>query len=474
MDLPTGWEHWPADAKAELARTLRAAKEDKARAPWYCDRADCDGEPHDAWNADTLPESEGRHARTEQRPPPGMGVDFFTWLVLAGRGFGKTRTGGEWTWRKAKHIPFGTIVGPTAGDLRDTMIEGEAGVIACAPALFKPDYQPSKRRMVWPNGAITWCLSAEEPDRVRGPSVGYAWGDEWAMWRHMKDATDNLELTLRLRGDWGEPQLLLTTTPKPRQVLRAQVKDPDTVVVRGSTYANVMNLAESFKRKIIRKYEGTSVGAQELHAELLDDVQGALWNGELLSNVRIDTPALELAKHLASLVVAVDPAVTAKEGSDETGIVVCGKSSVNHCPYCGPVADGPHSFTLEDLSGRYSPNAWATIAINAYHRFGADAVIGEVNNGGDLVGNTVHTLDRNVRYRDVRASRGKQTRAEPVAAIFEQGRHHQVRGLMLLEEQQRTWVPGEDSEESPDRVDALVWGTTDLMLGETGGLVAAG
>jgi phage terminase large subunit-like protein len=290
------------------------------------------------------------------------------------------------------------------------------------------------------------------------------------MWKHIKDATDNLELTLRL----GHPQLLLTTTPKPRKVLREQVKDPDTVVVRGSTYDNIRNLAEAFKRKIVRKYEGTSVGAQELHAELLDDVMGALWNGELLTNCRIDLSALEVAKALPRLVVAIDPAVTNEEGSDETGIVVVGRSAVNHCPYCGPIVDGPHGFTLDDLSGKYSPNGWASMAINAYHRFGADAIIGEVNNGGDLVGNTVRTVDRNVRYRDVRASRGKQTRAEPVAAIFEQGRWHQVRGLMILEEQQRTWVPGEDGEESPDRVDALVWGGTDLMLGNTGGLVAAG
>lgn len=466
--LPPGWEHWPAKVKAELAGTLRAADHDRGRSSWYCDRPGCDGEPHGRWNPSTLPETGGRHARAEQRPP--RETDWLTWLVLAGRGFGKTRTGSEWTWRKAKRNPRGVIVGPTAGDLRDTMIEGEAGIIVCAPALFKPNYEPSKRRLTWPNGAITACLSAEEPDRIRGPSVSYAWGDEWAMWKHIKDATDNLELTLRL----GKPQLLLTTTPKPRKVLREAVKDPDTVVVRGSTYDNIANLADAFKRKIVRKYEGTAVGAQELHAELLDDVMGALWSGDLLTNTRVDVAALEVASQLARLVVAVDPAVTVSEGSDETGIVVTGHSQTNMCPYCGPIVDGPHGFVLEDLSGKYSPNGWASVAINAYRRYRADAIIGEVNNGGDLVGNTVRTLDRNVRYRDVRASRGKQTRAEPVAALFEQGRYHQVRGLMVLEEQMRTWVPGENPEESPDRVDALVWGGTDLMLGDTGGLVAAG
>jgi phage terminase large subunit-like protein len=469
VDLPDGWEGWPVEAKQKFLATLRAATEDRARSPWYCNRRRCDGEPHGRWNAATLPESEGRHARTEQRPPDG---DWETWLVLAGRGFGKTRS--EWTCRRAKKIPYGVIVAPTAGDLRDTMIEGESGILTVAPRLFRPKYEPSKRRLTWPNGHTTACLSAEEPDRIRGPNAGYAWGDEWAMWKHMSDATDNLELTLRLKGPWS-PQLLLTTTPKPRKALRAQVKDEGTVVTRGSTYDNVQNLAEVFKRKIIRKYEGTTVGAQELHAELLDDVMGALWNGEVLSGVRVDLVPLVAAKELAKIVVAVDPAVTANEGSDETGIVVVGKTWPNHCPACGPIADGPHSITLDDLSGRYSPNAWATLAVNAYHRYEADAIIGEVNNGGDLVGNTVHTIDPRVRYRDVRASRGKATRAEPVAALAEQNRDHNVRGLMLLEEQMRTWVPGESPEDSPDRVDAKVWGTTDLMLGETGqALVAAG
>lgn len=461
--LPKGWETWPVEAKTRLLSTLRAAKEDSSRISFYCPRAVCDGEPHDGWTV--------RHARTEQRPPAG---DWDAWLILAGRGFGKSRTGSEWTWRKAKRIPYGVIVGPTAGDVRDTMIEGESGILACAPALFRPKYEPSKRRLTWPNGALTSVFSAEEPDRIRGPNAGYAWADEWAMWRHIVEATDNLEFTLRLKGAWT-PQLLLTTTPKPRKAVRERVKDVGTVVTRGSTYDNLANLDEAFGRKILRKYEGTSVGAQELHAELLDDVMGALWNGEMLTAARRDLDPLEVASLLPGVVIAVDPAVTANEGSDETGIVVVGVTHPNHCPACGPIADGPHGWVLDDLSGKFSPNGWASIALGAYDRFDADAIVAEVNNGGDLVGNTVRSLRPGVSYRDVRASRGKRTRAEPWAALYEQGRVHSVRGLMVLEEQKRTWVPGEQGEESPDRVDAEVWGGTALMLGETaGGFAAAG
>jgi phage terminase large subunit-like protein len=462
--LPKGWETWPWEAKQRLLSTLRAAKEDRGRVSFYCPRPVCDGEPHDGWTV--------RHARTEQRPPAGL---WDVWLILAGRGFGKSRTGSEWTWRKAKQIPYGVIVGPTAGDVRDTMVEGESGIIACAPALFKPKYEPSKRRLTWPNGHITSTFSAEEPDRIRGPNTGYAWGDEWAMWRHITEATDNLELTLRLQGDFGDPQMLLTTTPKPRKAVRERIREEGTVVTRGSTYDNVANLADAFARKIIRKYEGTSVGAQELHAELLDDVMGALWNGEMLVRSRRALSALEVAEVLPAVVVAIDPAVTANDGSDETGIVVVGRTASNHCPACGPIADGPHGWVLEDLSGKFSPNGWASIALRAYDRFDADAIIGEVNNGGDLVENTVRTLRREANFRQVRASRGKQTRAEPWAALYEQGRVHTVMGLELLEEQKRTWVPGEEGEESPDRVDAEVWGGTDLMLGEqAGGFAAAG
>jgi phage terminase large subunit-like protein len=458
--LPHGWENWPPDAKARLRDTLRAGAEDAKRTPFYCDREDCDGEPHGAWRK--------RHARANQRPPIGY---WSTWLILAGRGFGKTRTGSEWSWRMARRFPRGALVGATAGDVRDTMVEGESGILATCPKAFRPNYEPSKRRLTYPNGAIQTTFSADSYERIRGPEHYYAWGDEWAMWRNLEEATDNLTLGLRLGN---VPRLVLTTTPKPRKVLREQLLDEDTVVTRGSTYDNLINLAARFKKTILRKYEGTRTGRQELHAELLDDVQGALWSGDTIVPALRKMAPLEVAQSLVTVVVAIDPAVTAHEGSDETGIIVCGVTAENFCPACGPIADGPHGWVLEDLSGKYSPNGWAAIAIGAYDRFGADAVIGEVNNGGDMVGNTVRTLRRGVRYRDVRASRGKQTRAEPVAALYEQGRVHHVPGLEVLEDQQRTWVPGEEGEESPDRVDAEVWGMTDLMLNERGGFASAG
>lgn len=456
--LPTGWEQWPADAKARLLDKLRSARADRDRVSFYCPDLACNGEPHAGWDVP--------HARANQRPPAG---EWDVWLVLAGRGFGKTRTGTEWAWRMAYQHRRGALVAPTAGDVRDVLVEGPSGILATAPALFRPHYEPSKRRLTYPNGAVQTTFSADEPDRIRGPEHDYALGDEWASWRHLEAATDNLELAVRL----GPAQIMLTTTPKPRKRLREMVADEGTIVTRGSTYDNIGNLAASFKRKILRRYEGTSVGAQELHAELLDDVVGALWNGDLLAAARRNFAPLEMAGELARVVIGVDPAATSGEESDETGIVVCGQSSANHCPICGPVADGPHGFILDDLSGRYSPNGWATRAVGAYERYGADAIVGEVNNGGEMVGQTVRTLSRAARFRSVHASRGKYARAEPVAALYEQGRVHQVAGLTELEEQQRTWVPGEPGEESPDRMDAAVWGLTDVMLNERGGNVSA-
>lgn len=461
LPLPDGWQHWPAEAKARLLDVYEAAEDPSLRSPFYCDNPDCDGEPHGVWVK--------RHARAKQRPPAG---DWSVWLILAGRGFGKTVTGAEWAWRMAQKYPRGIFVAPTYGDVRDTMIEGETGILARTPRIYRPNYEPSKRLLTYPNGATVNLRAGEEPERIRGPQAHYGWGDEWAMWRHIKDATDNLLLMLRLGT---QPRLLLTTTPKPRKVLREQLADPETVVVRGSTYENVQNLAPPFKRMILRKFEGTSVGAQELHAEILEDIQGALWNGDLLGRVRVHAVPIILARDLTRLVIAIDPAVTAEEGSNETGIVAVGISKPNHCPHCGPIADGPHGFALEDLSGIHTPNTWASLAIAAYHRLGADAIVAEVNNGGDLVRNTIHTIDRNIRYRAVRASRGKQTRAEPVAALYEQGRFHNLVGLLLMEEQMRSWVPGAEVEDSPDRVDALVWGATDLMLGGSGPVgIAAG
>lgn len=463
VELPDGWQLWPQEAKTRLLARMRDAQADRSRRPFFlhCPLGDlCDGQPH--------PGVEWKHARPAQMPP-SPDIDWSTWLILAGRGFGKTRPGSEWSWRMPRRYPSGAIVGPTAGDVRDIMVEGESGILACAPAAFRPTYEPSKRRLTYPNGATQTAYSADEPDRIRGGNHYYAWGDEWAAWRYMQQATDMLELAVRL----GPARILYTTTPKPRQALRDALADPHTVVVRGSTYDNLANLAPSFRRKIVRKYEGTTLGQQELHAMLLDDVAGALWNGDLIAASRVAYDPMTILEKLSEVVTAVDPAVTHGPDSDETGIVVCARTTHNLCPLCGPIADGPHGLVLADLSGKYTPNGWAGRAVSAHQRYQGNAVVGEVNNGGDLVGHTVATLSPGTPFRNVRASRGKYARAEPVAALFEQGRVHLAPGLDQLEEQMRTWVPGGTSEDSPDRLDAMVWGLSQLMLEEEGGFASA-
>jgi len=380
-------------------------------------------------------------ARANQLPPPG---DWICWLLLAGRGFGKTRTGAEWV---RAEVESGrrrrlALVAPTAADARDVMVEGESGILAISPKWFRPLYEPSKRRLTWPNGALATVYSADEPDRLRGPQHDGAWADEVASWKY-PEAWDMLMFGLRLGRS---PRVVVTTTPKPVKVIRELVGAQTTVVTRGSTFENVDNLAPAFLEQIITRYEGTRLGRQELYAEILDDVPGALWTRKVIEDLRVNEPP-----ELARVVVAIDPAVTSGEDSDETGIIVVGRG-----------LDG-QGYVLKDLSCRMSPDGWARRAVNAYHEFRADRVVAEVNNGGDLVEKVIRTVDPTVPYRAVRASRGKRVRAEPVAALYEQGRVHHVGGLPLLEDQMCAFLP-EGSDVSPDRVDALVWAITELML----------
>jgi predicted phage terminase large subunit-like protein len=378
--------------------------------------------------------------RPNQQPPAGA---WRTWLLLAGRGFGKTRTGAEWV---RAQVQAGrsriALVAPTAADARDVVVEGESGLLAvCRRAGQEPTYEPSKRRITWPSGAMATTYSADEPDRLRGPQHDAAWCDELAAWRY-PEAWDMLRFGLRLGDD---PRTIVTTTPRPTALMRDLIGAPDTVTTRGSTYDNASNLSASFIAAIRARYEGTRLGRQELHAELLDDVPGALWTRALLDDAlaRSSTPTL------VRVIVAIDPAVTSSNDSDETGIIVAG------------VDDAGIGHVLEDLSGRLSPDAWARRAVDAYRRHRADRVVAEVNNGGDLVETVLRTLNQDVSYRAVRASRGKHARAEPVAALYEQGRVRHAAGLDRLEDQMATWVPGHDS---PDRLDALVWALTDLMI----------
>jgi predicted phage terminase large subunit-like protein len=389
-------------------------------------------------------------ARPEQKAPPG---DWLTWLILAGRGWGKTRTGAEWVHANVHRYGRWILAGRTSGDLRDIMVEGETGLLRTAPRSLRPQYEPSKRRIVWPNGAVAALRSADEPEGFRGLQAEAVWADELAAWEN-PDAWDQLQLGLRLGP---KPRQVVTTTPRPTKIMRDLIGSEETVVTRGSTYDNRANLAQSFFRQIVSRYEGTRLGRQELHAELLEDVEGALWNLAMIDATRRVAPGIlrgdKVERDLARVVVAIDPAVSNTEDSDETGIVVAG---VGH--------DG-RGYVLADRSTKAHPADWARRAIAAFDEFHADRIVAEVNNGGELVGTVLRTIRPSIPYKAVHASRGKRTRAEPVASLYEQGRVSHVEPMAALEDQLCTYTP--ESGDSPDRLDALVWALTDLMLGSS-------
>lgn len=382
-------------------------------------------------------------ARPEQLAPEG---DWDIWVILAGRGFGKTRSGAEWVREQIESEACSrmALIGPTASDVRDVMVEGESGILAISPPWFRPQYEPSKRRLTWPNGAIATTYSADEPERLRGPQSDGFWADEREAWRYM-EAWDQLMFGLRLGT---HPRGVVTTTPRPSKALTELLALPGVVVTRGSTYANRANLAPSFFSSIIRKYEGTRLGRQELHAEILDDVEGALWTRAMIEDARAGA-----APDLLRIVVGVDPAVTSGEDSDETGIVAVG------------VGVDRQYYVLADRTGRLTPDQWGKRVVNTYTDLAADRVVGEVNNGGDLVESNLKHAARDLglraAYKAVRASRGKAVRAEPVAALYEQGRVHHVGSFPELEDQMCGWVPGM-GDDSPDRMDALVWALTEI------------
>lgn len=379
-------------------------------------------------------------ARPDQKTPPGK---WRVWLLNAGRGYGKTRVGAEWVKEQVyAGRNRGALVGPTTGDVRDVMIEGESGLLSVFPKHHRPVYQPSLRLVTFHTGAIASCYSAEEPERLRGPQHEYGWADEAAAWKYMKDAWDMLKLGMRLGDD---PRICMTTTPKPKALLKKLIASERTHVTRGSTYDNAANLAEAFIEDILEEYEGTTLGRQELHAELLEENPNALWERSLINELRL--PELPEGVTLERIVVGVDPSVTAT--GDETGIVVAGKGS-----------DG-HGYVLDDRSLRGKIAVWASRSVSAYEDHEADCIIGEVNNGGDLVEEAIRQHDENVSYKPVRASRGKQTRAEPIAGLYQQKRIHHIGTFDELEDQMCNWTPEDD--ESPDRMDALVWALASLF-----------
>ncbi len=333
----------------------------------------------------------------------------------------------------------GALVAPTEADAREVLVEGESGILTIAPEDFMPEFEPSKRRLSFPNGSSARLFSADQPNRLRGPQHHWAICDEIAVWQYPQ-AFDMLLLGLRLGKN---PRAAIATTPRPIPLIKRLLADVTVSVTRGSTYDNRGNLAPAFFDGIISRYAGTRIGRQEIDGEVLDDSAGGLFHRGLIEAARVSK-----LRRLRRIVVAIDPAVTANADSDETGIVVAG------------IGGDGHGYVLEDASLKASPDAWARTAVEAYHRWQADRLVAEVNNGGDLVEYTVRTVDPNVPLTQVRASRGKIARAEPVAALYEQGKIHHVGRFDSLEDQMVEWT-----HRSPDRVDALVWAISELMLG---------
>lgn len=445
--LPPGFDpdapkNWTPAGQERLKRELEAAQESmKEIRRWYCVSPGrrCDGRPHEGY--------EYGHARGDQWPPPWQ-MDWLYWVLRGGRGSGKTRAGAEWVRYMSNHVGRIAIIGPTSASVRDVQIEGESGILAvCDNAGVSVKYEPSKSRLTWPgSGCIAHTFSAEEPDRLRGPQHGAGWLDEPAHYANVDYVWSMYLFGLRL-GD--KPRTAVTTTPTPIPWLIKLLEDDKAVQVGVSTFANSDNLADFFLEEMKKKYSGTRLGRQELEGEVLMDVEGALWNSEMIDPYRASgVTADNIKSQMERIVVSIDPAGTSKERSDETGIIVAG------------AANG-ETWVMYDASGKYSPQAWAQKAIDLYERFGADAIVVENNFGGEMVRSTLENISQFPRIKEVNSRRGKFIRAEPVAALYEQGKVHHLDGLETLETQLTGWLPGKGK--SPDRMDALVHGIHDLM-----------
>ncbi len=396
-------------------------------------------------------------ALRHQLPPEG---DWRTWVIMGGRGAGKTRAGSEWVRREvegSRPLDAGrsrrvALVGETLDQVRDVMVFGDSGIIACSPPDRAPRWEASRRRLVWPNGAIAQAFSAHEPESLRGPQFDAAWVDELAKWKKAEDAWDMLQFGLRLGTT---PRQVVTTTPRNVSVLKRILDNPSTVVTHAPTEANKAYLADSFLKEVRARYAGTRLGRQELDGVLLEDAEGAMWTMAMLEALRVDSlPKLD------RVVVAVDPPVTGGANADTCGIAVVG------AVLSGPPQDWV-AYVIEDASvERASPAAWAEAALAAMSRHQADRLVAEVNQGGEMVASVIRQVDPLVPLRTVHASRGKAARAEPVAALYEQGRVRHLRGdLAALEEQMcQMTVRGYQGKGSPDRVDALVWALQDLII----------
>ena len=394
-----------------------------------------------------------KHQLARQEQIPTEDKSWTTWLYLAGRGAGKTRTAAEWLAWQASSQPKTrwAIVAPTYSDARDTCAEGESGIVSILRQYGTlKDYNRSIGEIFLTNGSRIKLFSGEEPERLRGPQHHGGWFDELAAFKY-PEAWDQYQFGLRL-GD--NPQTIVTTTPKPIKLIKELIAQDSVKVIRGSTFDNAKNLAESALAQYKLRYENTRLGRQELYGEILDNVEGALWTREMIENARVVN-----APPLIRIVVAIDPAVTSSATSDETGIVAAG------------VATNGDYYVLDDKSLRASPDTWARQAVELYHKHKADKIVAETNNGGDMVIMLLKQVDTSIAVQKVTATRGKQLRAEPISSIYEQGRVHHVGYFSELETQMCEWTPA--SNESPDRLDALVWALTELNTGGSSMLALA-
>ncbi len=395
-------------------------------------------------------------ARDDQLPPPIAGDGWRTWLILGGRGAGKTRAGAEWVRALALGHGYATatparriaLVAETHHDARSVMVEGVSGLLSVHTDADRPTFEPSNSRLIWPNGAIAQLFSGEDPEALRGPQFDAAWCDELAKWRRAEATWDMLQFALRLGPN---PRQLVTTTPRNIPLLAKLLADPMTVTTRAATAANAENLAASFMTEMRRRYAGTALGRQELDGEIITELAGALWRPDWLDEGRIST-----APELGRIVVALDPPVTATQSSDACGIVVAG------------LGENGRGYVLADrtIQGRM-PHEWARAAIAAYHDFRADRIVAEANQGGEMVVSVLRQVDATVPITKVNATRGKYLRAEPVAALYAEGRVAHVGRFDQLEAQMCAFGADGAGSRSPDRLDALVWALTDLMLTTT-------
>ncbi len=363
-------------------------------------------------------------------------------MLRSGRGYGKSRTGSETVieWATQGYSPI-ALVGQTKADVRDTMVEiGDSSIMRVAPPWFRPVYEPSKRRLTFPNGSICLIYSGDEPDQLRGPQHQKSWVDELAKFKYPVETWDNLEMGLR-KGD--NPQVICTTTPRPIKIIRDLIADPKTIQTRGSTLDNAANLNPLFIERMQSKYAGTRLGRQEINGDILDDNPEALWKRSDIDNNKV-----RQIPELTYVVVGVDPAIQSKEGADDTGIIAAGKSK------------DEHYYILGDYTCHLTPHGWGEAAITAYHKHEANTIVGETNQGGEMVGNTLKYIDSKVPFKSVHSSRGKAIRAEPVSALYEQGNVHHFGTFPELEDQMCEWIPG--AEKSPDRLDALVFALAEL------------